>query len=38
MLHVVVPVNTDDRLEPLKLLHVVEPVPRALAVDVDKVK
>ena len=38
VLHVVVPVNTDDRLEPLKLLHVVEPVPRALAVDVDKVK
>ena len=38
VLHVVVPVNTDDRLEPLKLLHVVEPVPRALAVDIDKVK
>jgi nitrogen fixation/metabolism regulation signal transduction histidine kinase len=38
VLHVVVPVNTDDRLEPLKLLHVVEPVPRALAADIDKVK
>ena len=32
------PVNTDDRLEPLKLLQVVEPVPKALAADAEKVQ
>ena len=31
VLRVVTPVNTDDRLEPLKVLQVVEPVPKALA-------
>jgi nitrogen fixation/metabolism regulation signal transduction histidine kinase len=38
VLRVVVPVNTDDRLEPLKLLQVVEPVPKALAADTEKVQ
>ncbi len=34
----VTPVNTDDRLEPLKLLQVVEPVPKTLAADAEKVQ
>jgi nitrogen fixation/metabolism regulation signal transduction histidine kinase len=38
VLRVVAPVNTDDRLEPLKLLQVVEPVPKALAADAEKVQ
>jgi nitrogen fixation/metabolism regulation signal transduction histidine kinase len=38
MLRVVVPVNTDDRLEPLKVLQVVEPVPKPLAQDAEKVQ
>jgi nitrogen fixation/metabolism regulation signal transduction histidine kinase len=38
VLRVVTPVNTDDRLEPLKLLQVVEPVPKALAADAEKVQ
>jgi nitrogen fixation/metabolism regulation signal transduction histidine kinase len=38
LLRVVVPVNSDDRLEPLKVLQVVEPVPRSLALEVDKVQ
>ncbi len=38
LLRVVVPVNTDDRLEPLRLLQVVEPVPRSLAQDAEKVQ
>ncbi len=38
VLRVVTPVNTDDRLEPLKLLQVVEPVPKALAADTEKVQ
>jgi nitrogen fixation/metabolism regulation signal transduction histidine kinase len=38
ILRVVAPVNTDDRLEPLKLLQVVEPVPKALAADAEKVQ
>ncbi|MEP7247823.1 MAG: ATP-binding protein [Gammaproteobacteria bacterium] len=38
VLRVVSPVNTDDRLEPLKLLQVVEPVPKALAADAEKVQ
>ena len=37
-LRVVVPVNTDDRLEPLKVLQVVEPVPKALAQDFETVR
>jgi nitrogen fixation/metabolism regulation signal transduction histidine kinase len=38
VLRVVAPVNTEDRFEPLKLLQVVEPVPKALAVDAEKVQ
>ncbi len=38
LLRVVTPVNSEDRLEPLKVLQVVEPVPKALAQDVDKVQ
>src|SRR5437899_4686782 len=38
LLRVVVPVNSDDRLEPLKVLQVIEPVPKALAQEVDKVQ
>jgi two-component system, NtrC family, nitrogen regulation sensor histidine kinase NtrY len=38
VLRVVTPVNSDDRLEPLKVLQVVEPVPRALAQEVEKVQ
>jgi len=38
MLRVVTPVNTDDRLEPLKLLQVIDPVPKALAGDAEKVQ
>jgi nitrogen fixation/metabolism regulation signal transduction histidine kinase len=38
VLRVVVPVNSDDRLEPLKVLQVVEPVPRSLAQDAEKVQ
>jgi nitrogen fixation/metabolism regulation signal transduction histidine kinase len=38
LLRVVVPVNVDDRLEPLRLLQVVEPVPRSLAQDAEKVQ
>ena len=38
VLRVVTPVNTDDRLEPLKLLQVVEPVPKTLAADAEKVQ
>ena len=37
-LRVVVPVNTDDQLEPLKVLQVIEPVPRALAQDFETVR
>ena len=37
-LRVVVPVNTDDRLEPLKVLQVIDPVPRALAQDFETVR
>ena len=33
---VVVPVNSADRLEPLKVLQVIEPVPRALAQEIEK--
>ena len=38
MLRVVAPVNIDDRLEPLKVLQVIEPVPKGLGLDVDKVQ
>jgi nitrogen fixation/metabolism regulation signal transduction histidine kinase len=38
VLRVVTPVNTDDRLEPLKVLQVVETVPKALAADAEKVQ
>ena len=38
LLRVVVPVNSDDRLEPLKVLQVIEPVPRLLAQEIDKVQ
>jgi nitrogen fixation/metabolism regulation signal transduction histidine kinase len=38
VLRVVAPVNTDDRLEPLKLLQVIEPVPKGLAADAEKVQ
>ena len=37
VLRVVVPVNTDDSLNPLKLLQVIEPVPKALAQDAERV-
>ena len=38
LLRVVTPVNIDDRLEPLKVLQVIEPVPRALGQDMEKVQ
>ncbi|HYR01263.1 MAG TPA: ATP-binding protein [Casimicrobiaceae bacterium] len=38
LLRVVTPVNSEDRLEPLKVLQVVEPVPKSLAQDVEKVQ
>jgi nitrogen fixation/metabolism regulation signal transduction histidine kinase len=38
MLRVVVPVNTPGRLDPLRVLQVIEPVPRTLAQDMDKVQ
>jgi len=38
VLRVVVPVNTDDRLSPLKLLQVIEPVPKPLAQDADRLE
>ncbi|HVN34611.1 MAG TPA: ATP-binding protein [Casimicrobiaceae bacterium] len=38
VLRVITPVNTDDRLEPLKVLQVIEPVPKALAQEVEKVQ
>jgi len=38
MLRVVVPVNSGDRLDPLRVLQVIERVPRALAQDLEKVQ
>jgi nitrogen fixation/metabolism regulation signal transduction histidine kinase len=38
LLRVVVPVSSGDRLDPLKVLQVVEPVPRGLAQEVEKVQ
>jgi nitrogen fixation/metabolism regulation signal transduction histidine kinase len=37
-LRVVVPVNTEEQLNPLKLLQVIEPVPPALAQDAERVQ
>jgi len=37
-LRVLVPVNTDDALEPLRVLQVVEPVPKGLAEEIEKVQ
>ncbi|MDH5287410.1 MAG: ATP-binding protein [Betaproteobacteria bacterium] len=37
-LRVVVPVNSADRLDPLKVLQLVEPVPKGLALEVEKVQ
>ena len=33
-----VPVNTDDAANPLKLLQVIEPVPKALAQEAERVR
>lgn len=38
LLRVVVPVNSGDRLDPLKVLQVIEPVPRGLAQEIEKVQ
>ncbi len=38
VLRVVVPVNTDDPANPLKLLQVIEPVPRTLAQEAERVQ
>src|SRR5690242_2295054 len=38
VLRVVVPVNSDDPLEPLRVLQVLEPVPRGLAQEMEKVQ
>jgi nitrogen fixation/metabolism regulation signal transduction histidine kinase len=38
LLRVVVPVNSADRLEPLTVLQIIEPVPRGLAQEVEKVQ
>jgi len=38
LLRVVVAVNTDDSLNPLRLLQLVEPVPKALAQDAERVQ
>jgi len=38
ILRVVVPVNSNDRLDPLRVLQVIERVPRALAQDIEKVQ
>ncbi len=38
MLRVVVPVNSADRMEPLRVLQVIERVPRSLAQDIEKVQ
>jgi nitrogen fixation/metabolism regulation signal transduction histidine kinase len=37
-LRVVVPVNSGDQLQPLKVLQVLEPVPRGLAQEIEKVQ
>ncbi|MEP6657750.1 MAG: ATP-binding protein [Betaproteobacteria bacterium] len=38
LLRVVVPVNSDDPLEPLRVLQVIESVPKSLAQDMEKVQ
>ncbi|HTI47479.1 MAG TPA: ATP-binding protein [Casimicrobiaceae bacterium] len=38
LVRVVVPVNNPTRLDPTTVLQVIEPVPRALALDMDKVQ
>ncbi len=38
VLRVLVPVNSDDALEPLRVLQVVEPVPKGLAEEIEKVQ
>jgi nitrogen fixation/metabolism regulation signal transduction histidine kinase len=38
LLRVVVPVNSGDRMDPLKVLQVIEPVPRGLAQEIEKVQ
>ncbi|MEP7205371.1 MAG: ATP-binding protein [Casimicrobiaceae bacterium] len=38
LLRVVVPVNSSDPAEPMRVLQVVEPVPRALAQEMEKVQ
>ncbi|MCC7327556.1 MAG: HAMP domain-containing protein [Burkholderiales bacterium] len=38
VLRAVVPVNTDDNLNPLKLLQIIEPVPKPLAQDAERVQ
>ena len=38
MLRVVVPVNSADRMEPLRVLQVIERVPRTLSQDLEKVQ
>lgn len=38
MMRVVVPVNSSDRLDPLRVLQVIERVPRTLAQDLEKVQ
>jgi nitrogen fixation/metabolism regulation signal transduction histidine kinase len=38
LVRVVTPVNTADRIDPVRVLQVVEPVPPALAQDIEKVQ
>jgi nitrogen fixation/metabolism regulation signal transduction histidine kinase len=38
VLRVVVPVNTDDAVNPMKLLQVIEPVPKVLAQEAERVQ
>jgi nitrogen fixation/metabolism regulation signal transduction histidine kinase len=38
VLRVVVPVNTDDAVNPMKLLQVIEPVPKSLAQEAERVQ
>ena len=38
MLRVVVPVNSSDPLEPVRVLQVIEPVPKQLQLEADKVQ
>jgi nitrogen fixation/metabolism regulation signal transduction histidine kinase len=38
ILRVIVPVNTEESLNPLKLMQIIEPVPKALAQDAERVQ